>query len=164
MVYNIVRCQSEFQKVDEALAEEEKLDKAILSEIERIRELKSEEVALSALERKISEMLNEASEFGEKVKGVEKEIQINDENAKLLSDLRLGFQSSVQKNCSKFYLSYIFIFRSGPYLKCQIRSLLRFEDMNLLHCLSPEQPRYTPAAGIEATKLCCGCVVHLAGM
>ena len=78
-----------------------------MSEIERIRELKSEEVALSALERKISEMLNEASEFGEKVKGVEKEIQINDENAKLLSDLRLGFQSSVKKNCSQFYLSYI---------------------------------------------------------
>ena len=84
-----IRCQAEFESPDEAREEEKKLDEEILAEIEALRNLKAEEIALSALETKITEMTQEANEFGEKVKIIEKDIQTKNENATLLNDLSL---------------------------------------------------------------------------
>ena len=60
-----------------------------MAEIEALRNLKAEEIALSALETKITEMTKEANDFGEKVKIIEKEIEMKNENATLLNDLSL---------------------------------------------------------------------------
>ena len=60
-----------------------------MAEIEALRNLKAEEMALSALETKINEMTQEANDFGEKVKIIEKEIEMKNENATLLNDLSL---------------------------------------------------------------------------
>merc|ERR1711868_12230 len=81
------RCQAEFESPDQAREEEKKLDQEILAEIEALRNLKAEEIALSALETKITEMTQEANEFGEKVKIMEEEIKTKNENATLLNDL-----------------------------------------------------------------------------